>query len=150
MLPFRRMIHYGLAAVMMAHVLYPQADSEPAGFSRYWIDEILRKRLDFQGLVFSDDLSMQGASCAGDHVARARASLEAGCDMVLVCNERAQAIRVAEALADYANPIAHSRMVRMHGRHAMSLEELHATGRWEQAVAAVTGYEENPELDLEP
>ena len=149
MLPFRRMIHYGLAAVMMAHVVYPQVDSLPAGFSRHWIGEILRKRLGFQGLVFSDDLSMQGAACAGDHVARAHASLEAGCDMVLVCNEREQAARVAEALVDYTNPVAHSRMVRMHGRQAPSLAELQAAPRWVQAVAAVKGYEENPELDLE-
>ncbi|MGD8312914.1 MAG: beta-N-acetylhexosaminidase [Gammaproteobacteria bacterium] len=148
MLPFRRMIHFGLAAVMMAHVVYTQADSRPAGFSRYWIGEVLRRRLQFQGLVFSDDLSMQGAAWAGDHLARARAALEAGCDMVLVCNAREQAAQVAEALVEYANPVAHSRMVRMHGRQAASLGELHAAPRWEQAVTAVKGYEENPELDL--
>lgn len=147
--PFRRMIDYGLAAIMMAHVVYPQVDSQPAGFSSIWIRDVLRGRLNFQGLVFSDDLSMEGAACAGNHCARAHASLQAGCDMVLVCNDRGQAQRVAEALADYQNPVAHTRMARMHGRAAVSLDELHADPRWEQAVAAVKGYEESPELDLD-
>lgn len=146
---FERMIHYGIAAVMMAHVVYSQVDSQPAGFSAFWIREVLRKRLGFQGLVFSDDLSMEGAAGVGDHAARAAASLEAGCDMVLVCNHREQAIKVAASLDGYRNAVAHTRMVRMHGRRAPALFELHADKRWEQAVAAVRGYEENPELDLD-
>ena len=149
MVPFRRMIHYGLAAIMMAHVVYPKVDRQPAGFSRTWVHDVLRRRLNFQGLIFSDDLSMEGAACAGNHCARAHASLEAGCDMVLVCNEREQAQQVAQALTDYRNPVAHTRMARMHGRSVVSLDDLHSDPRWEQAVAAVTGYEESPELDLD-
>lgn len=149
MLPFRRMIHYGLAAIMMAHVVYPRIDSQPAGFSKVWINDVLRGRLNFQGLIFSDDLSMEGAACAGNHCARAHASLEAGCDMVLVCNEREQAQQVAQALVDYRDPVAHTRMARMHGRSNLSLDELHSEPRWEQAVAAVKGYEQSPELELD-
>jgi beta-N-acetylhexosaminidase len=149
MVPFRRMIHSGLAAIMMAHVVYSQVDKNPAGFSAYWIREVLRGHLNFNGLVFSDDLSMEGAACLGDHVARAHASLEAGCDMVLVCNNRDAAANVAESLADYRNPIAHTRMMRMHGRHPVDMKTLHSDPRWEQAVAAVKGYEEIPELDLD-
>ena len=92
---------------------------------------------------------MEGAACAGNHSARAHASLEAGCDMVLVCNERQQAAQVAQALADYRDPVAHTRMARMHGRAPISLDDLHADPRWEQAVTAVKGYEESPELDLD-
>ena len=147
--PFRRMIHYGLPAIMMAHVIYPKVDRQPAGFSKVWIHDVLRVRLNFQGLIFSDDLSMEGAACAGNHSARAHASLEAGCDMVLVCNERQQAAQVAQALADYRDPVAHTRMARMHGRAPISLDDLHADPRWEQAVTAVKGYEESPELDLD-
>jgi beta-N-acetylhexosaminidase len=86
-LPYRTAIEAGLAAVMPAHVIFPQADAEPAGYSRYWLQEVLRGKLGFQGLVFSDDLSMEGACVAGGPPERARAALAAGCDMVLLCND---------------------------------------------------------------
>ena len=149
LLPFERMIHSGLAAVMMAHVIYSAVDSHAAGFSPFWIREVLRKRLEFQGVVFSDDLSMEAAACAGDYRERACVSLEAGCDMILVCNAREPAASVADAVIDYINPVSHSRLVRMHGRACTGLAALQSAPRWEQAVAAVRGYEELPELDLE-
>jgi beta-N-acetylhexosaminidase len=69
--------------------------------------------------------------------------------MVLVCNDRAGAVQAAEALENYRDPVAHTRLARMHGRHPVTSEVLHADPRWSQAVAAVQGYEEEPELDLE-
>jgi beta-N-acetylhexosaminidase len=148
LVPFRRMVDAGLAAVMMAHVVYPRVDDRPAGFSNRWIRDILRGQLGFQGLVFSDDLSMAGAAGAGDPAARAHAAIEAGCDMVLVCNQRDHAVQVVESLQHPVDPVAGMRMARMHGRHPLDWEELHRDPRWEQAVAAVKGYEELPELDL--
>lgn len=148
MVPFERMIDHGLAAVMMAHIVYSRVDANPAGFSRYWIQAVLRETLGFQGVVFSDDLSMAGAAIAGSHTDRAALALEAGCDMVLVCNDRANAVAVAQLLENHCNPVSHSRLARLHGHAAPGLAELQRNPRWAQAVAAARRCEETPELDL--
>src|SRR5258705_5938600 len=83
--PYRAAIDAGLAGVMPANVIYSKADPEPAGYSKYWLQEILRAKLGFEGLIFSDDLAMEGASTAGGIPERAKAALAAGCDMVLLC-----------------------------------------------------------------
>ena len=102
-----------IRAVMPAHVIYPKVDDKPAGFSSRWIQEILRDRLAYDGVVFSDDLTMQGASVAGDIVARADAALTAGCDMVLVCNRPDLADELLARLQYTPNKVSAARLDRL-------------------------------------
>ncbi|OGI38013.1 MAG: beta-N-acetylhexosaminidase [Candidatus Muproteobacteria bacterium RBG_16_62_13] len=134
LIPFERLIQHGLAGIMPAHVLYPKIDREPAGFSPFWLKKVLRGELGFQGVIFSDDLSMEGARGAGDPVGRARAALAAGCDMVLVCNDPAAAGQILDGLGPYDDPVAHLRLVRMHGHPAPDRAALMASAEWRDAV----------------
>ena len=114
--PFRRLIENGLGGIMPAHVIYPAVDQHPAGFSAIWLKKILRRQLGFNGMIFSDDLSMEGASTAGDVVERAHAATRAGCDMVLVCNDPKSADQLLGKF-DYTMPAtALARLARIHGR----------------------------------
>ena len=138
LVPFRRLMENGLGGVMPAHVVYSKIDGMPAGFSTVWLKQVLRRRLGFNGMIFSDDLSMEGASAAGDICARARAAFDAGCDMVLVCNDPRSADRLLEQL-DYRIPAtALARLARIHGRGGPeSKEQLARDARYLEAVAAV-------------
>ncbi len=137
LVPFERMINYGLAAVMTAHVIYEKVDKLPATFSPFWIKEVLRERLGFQGAIFSDDLGMEGASVAGDMVARAEAALEAGCDMIPVCNNPQGTRQVLDGIVWQDRPVGHLRLARMHGRQPLQRQELLADPQWKQAVEKV-------------
>jgi beta-N-acetylhexosaminidase len=131
LVPFRRVIDTHLAGIMMAHVIYEAVDEHAAGYSSYWIRTVLRERLGFEGIVFSDDLSMCGAEIAGGYAERARAALDAGCDILLVCNNPEGADEVLESLDGYSNPASQLRMVRMHGQ---SVEpDLLQTPEWQLA-----------------
>jgi beta-N-acetylhexosaminidase len=120
LVPYAPAIHAGLAGVMPAHVIYPRIDAEPAGYSRVWLQDILRGKLGFGGLVFSDDLSMAGASTAGGVAERARAALDAGCDMVLLCNDPEGQDRLLHSLEASA-PVSPERAARMRHRGGRDL-----------------------------
>jgi beta-N-acetylhexosaminidase len=116
LVPFRRVINTHLAGIMMAHVIYDRVDSQAAGYSRYWIETVLRGQLEFEGIVFSDDLSMSGAESVGGYAQRSRRALDAGCDILLICNNADGADEALESLSGYSNPVTQMRMVRLHGR----------------------------------
>ena len=99
-----------LDAVMPAHILYENVDSQPTCFSSFWLQKVLRATLKFEGVIFSDDLSMAGAEFVSDYVTRSEKALDAGCDMILVCNQQEQAIKVLEYLEKYTNFISERRL----------------------------------------
>ena len=122
LVPFRMAIEAGLAAVMPAHVIYTQVDGEPAGYSKHWLQEVLRGKLSFQGIIFSDDLSMEGASVAGGVPERARAALAAGCDMVLLCNDPAGQEALLDSLKEVP-PVNPERVERMRKKGSRDLRK---------------------------
>lgn len=149
MVPFERLIANKLAAVMMAHVVYPKVDALPASFSRRWIRQELREGLRFQGAVFCDDLSMQGAAGIGDYAERAQVALQAGCDMLPVCNNRAGVGEILDRLGEHDDPASQLRLVRMHGRANYTLDALQARPEWRAAHETLARLDGGGELELE-
>jgi len=135
LLPYRELIGQGLGGIMPAHVIYPKVDKRPAGFSAVWLKDLLRDRLGFEGMIFSDDLSMEGASVAGGVVPRAESALAAGCDVILVCNAPQAAAEVLDKLK--APALDTRRAGRMRGRGAP--RPLGSDARYASAVAAIRG-----------
>lgn len=150
MRPYERMMSTGvIAGVMLAHIVYQEIDNLPAGFSEYWIQRELRSRLGFGGAVFCDDLSMKATSSYGTMPERARLSLQAGCDMILVCNDRDRAHRAVTALHDYSNPLSLVRLARLHGTGQVLRESLLASDAWQEANALFENWSARPELQLD-
>ena len=137
LIPFKQLITEGLEAVMPAHVLYPNIDPNPAGFSNFWIHTILREELKFNGVVFSDDLSMAGAAFAGDFPERAKRAQQAGCDMLLVCNNPLAAEQVLEALPVTNDPIRSQRLMRMQGHRQLDRVHLMNSSLWQETTALI-------------
>lgn len=138
-----------VAGVMTAHIVYQELDELPASFSRYWIQDELRHRLGFDGAVFCDDLSMKAAAQYGRMPERAQLALHAGCDMVLVCNDRPGARKTVAALNDYSNPLSLVRLARLHGTGHPLRESLQASDAWQTASASLEKWTRRPELKLD-
>ncbi|TXI18755.1 MAG: beta-N-acetylhexosaminidase [Nitrosomonas sp.] len=139
LVPFQHMINHGIAGIMPAHVIYSEIDPIPAGFSTIWLQKILRTELQFEGCIFSDDLSMYGAgSYLESMLLRAQAALAAGCDMILVCNNPVGADEILAELEWQMTAVGLSRLARMHARNNFgSLTKLHENGDYVQAVREI-------------
>ncbi len=149
MRPYDKLISNGLVAgVMLAHVVYQEVDPMPAGFSSYWMQKELRSRLGFGGAIFCDDLTMKATEDYGSMPERAKLALNAGCDMVLVCNDRSAAQVAVEALNDYSNPLSLVRLARLHGTGHPLRETLLASDEWQQANAELSSWSEPPQFEL--
>jgi len=150
--PYRRLIANGLPAVMAAHVLFPAVDPAPASLSGRWIRDVLRGELRFQGVVFTDDLSMGGAAAAyGDILGRVRHALSAGCDMLPVCNDRPGVIALLQGLDLEPQPTSSLRLVRLHGRSgAAPRAALEASPEWARVRELLARSAAAPPLTLDP
>ncbi|WP_412495511.1 beta-N-acetylhexosaminidase [Vibrio cyclitrophicus] len=127
---FKAQIEAGiLDAMMPAHVVFSHYDDQPASGSEYWLQKVLKQKLGFKGLVFSDDLTMEGAAIMGGPADRAKAALSAGCDMVLMCNKRDAQIEALDNLTIQEVPLANSLLKK----HSFDLSTLHSDSRWKEA-----------------
>ena len=150
MRPFETLIqNRRIAAVMMSHIVYAELDALPAGFSPYWIGEQLRGQLSFDGAVLSDDLSMRATASYGAMPERARRALDAGCDMVLICNDRPAARATVTSLRDYSNPLSLVRLARLHGTGGSSRETLLASDDWQDVTEQLAQWAARPVLKLD-
>lgn len=132
LIPFRSLSDR-LTGIMPAHVRFIQVDDRPAGFSKCWL-EYLRHDIGFEGVIVSDDLSMEGAAMAGGPGERVMAALEAGCDLTLLCNDPEAAARARDRLARHEMaPAARQRLGRLHfSGERLTLEALRALPRWQR------------------
>ncbi|MEZ0122436.1 MAG: beta-N-acetylhexosaminidase [Candidatus Reddybacter sp.] len=127
-----------LQGIMPAHIVFPEVDSKAVGFSSYWLQNILRNELAFEGVIFSDDLSMKGADQLGTYAEKAEAALSAGCDMVLVCNNRQGALEVLEFLQTRVEAYSSPRLPIMKAQKQWQWAELVNEARWLATREALT------------
>jgi beta-N-acetylhexosaminidase len=132
LLPYGSLIDDGLQGVMMAHIRYTGIEPQIASLSPYWMNTVLRQELGFKGAIFSDDLSMQGASVGGSVAERATTALQAGADMVLVCNDRDSVGPVMQALQGYSDPAAHARLAGMRTNHERYAAAAYGSDSWKR------------------
>jgi beta-N-acetylhexosaminidase len=147
--PYRRLIDNGLASIMAAHVVFADVDGMPAGFSRRWMQGELRSRLGFDGAIFTDDLSMAGAGVVGGMLERAEAALQAGCDVLSLCNNRQGVLQVIDSLRGSGDPLSQVRMARLHGKTGWTRETLYASTDWQACESSIKGCMERPRLQLD-
>lgn len=146
---FERLIRADIPAIMTAHVVYAELDALPASFSAWWQQTELRQRLGFSGAIFSDDLSMKATLGIGSAVERAKVVLDAGTDMLLICNDRPNAERVVESLSAHRALQSMTRLARLRGRPSFDCACLNELEPWREAHVALDDALARPPLELQ-
>jgi beta-N-acetylhexosaminidase len=146
--PYRLLIANGLPGVMVAHILLPAEDTAPASLSARWLRGVLRTDLNFQGAIFTDDLSMGAVAVGSSIVERCQRALAAGCDMLLVCNEPASRAQALTGLAVSPDPASQLRLVRMRGGERLSPAQLRDSQAWASAQQLLSRLAAPPALSL--
>jgi beta-N-acetylhexosaminidase len=146
--PYRRLITNGLPGVMVAHILLPTEDTVPASLSARWIRGVLRTDLNFQGAIFTDDLSMGAVAVGTGIVERCQRALAAGCDMLLVCNDPASRAQALTGLTASPDPASQLRLVRMRGTERLSPARLRESPAWVSAQQLLSRLAAAPTLSL--
>ncbi|VVC75889.1 Beta-hexosaminidase [Aquicella siphonis] len=141
MIPFAGLIKAGISAIMAAHIVYPKVDKMPVGFSRYWLQDILRQRLGFKGVIFSDDLNMEGANISANCPDRIMAAREAGCDFTLLCNNRKGVIEALDSLSASSQQVSRDKWTALQGDFSGVHVPYNESRRWLAARAVLSKLE---------
>jgi len=131
--PFIALMKADITALMPAHIVFPHVDDKPVVFSAVWLKEILRKKLNFTGVIFSDDLNMRGADVIGGYSERAMAALDAGCDIALICNNRPATIEILDQLPKKYF-LSAEKFNSLRGKFDYSWQTLHTSSLWQKQV----------------
>ncbi len=142
LIPFKFMASLGISGFMAAHIIFPRVDdTSVAGFSNYWLQKILREKIGFNGVIFSDDLSMEGAAISSSYFARANLALSAGCDALIVCNNKDGIFEILDKYSKLQTPTCVKSLEMMRGpRCEISHDVLRSTALWKTAVDHVTEF----------
>ncbi|ASP48955.1 beta-N-acetylhexosaminidase [Cognaticolwellia beringensis] len=141
LVPFQQLISRGkVDALMPAHVIFPDVDSQAVGFSHYWLQNILRDQLGFNGVIFSDDLSMQGAASVGGYIERAEAAQAAGCDMLLLCNNRDGCVDVLDNANISISSVGAQRLNMLLTKADSKWSSLKNNSTWQHASQSLNKY----------
>lgn len=130
MIPFAEVIKSGITAIMAAHLLFPKVDKVAVTYSRHWLQDILRRRLKFEGVIFSDDLNMEGANISPNHVDRFLAAREAGCDFAILCNNPDATIQVIDKIPSTKHQVVSEKWSELQADFSCLQEPFTKNHRW--------------------
>lgn len=142
---FESMMLTHLDAIMPAHIIFSEVDDKPVGFSAYWLQTVLRQQYQFNGMIFSDDLNMHGAAWAGNYADRAKAALLAGCNMVLICNNRPGALNIIDSLPQH-HFLQPELFKKMQGKYSISSDDFKRSSKWQETYRSVMRLLENTQI----